>query len=199
MIHDEIGLQAGQVEAITHKLSYLYQRATKAVSYCPPAYYADILCARGRAWLMKKVSMRGKTPGTKFDFADEDNNPKMNAHDKYGLLRGLPDIFASHIQYMLTVDQVSKYDVLHLSMNHCATGHLSRTHRLSVSKPSQDISLEYHVRLVRFRLFASKHTLEYAGTNHGLVPKEHIRRPRDCRSSPLENWNKTLGATGEGE
>jgi eukaryotic translation initiation factor 2C len=29
-------------------MCYLYGRATKAVSICPPAYYADLVCTRGR-------------------------------------------------------------------------------------------------------------------------------------------------------
>jgi hypothetical protein len=29
-------------------MSYLYGRATKAVSICPPAYYADLVCTRAR-------------------------------------------------------------------------------------------------------------------------------------------------------
>ncbi len=66
VLHDEIGLGGGQLETITHNLCYHYGIATKAVSICPPAYYADILCERGRCYLMKHLSMRGKPPGTKF-------------------------------------------------------------------------------------------------------------------------------------
>ena len=29
-------------------MCYLYGRATKAVSICPPAYYADLVCTRAR-------------------------------------------------------------------------------------------------------------------------------------------------------
>lgn len=35
----------------THNLCYLYGRATKAVSICPPAYYADLVCERARCYL----------------------------------------------------------------------------------------------------------------------------------------------------
>lgn len=35
----------------THDLCYAYARATKGVSYCAPAYYADRLCDRGRCYL----------------------------------------------------------------------------------------------------------------------------------------------------
>lgn len=42
---------ADNVESLTNALSYTFGRATKAVSLCPPAYYADIACERARAWL----------------------------------------------------------------------------------------------------------------------------------------------------
>ena len=32
-------------------MCHLFGRATKAVSICPPAYYADILCTRTRVYL----------------------------------------------------------------------------------------------------------------------------------------------------
>ena len=40
---------ANELERLTHELCYMYGRATKAVSICPPAYYADIVCERARA------------------------------------------------------------------------------------------------------------------------------------------------------
>lgn len=42
---------AAQLEKFTHDLSYLFGRATNAVSVCTPAYYADILCTRARAYM----------------------------------------------------------------------------------------------------------------------------------------------------
>ncbi|PHH76233.1 hypothetical protein CDD82_4071 [Ophiocordyceps australis] len=39
---------ANELERMTHDMCYLYGRATKAVSICPPAYYADIVCERAR-------------------------------------------------------------------------------------------------------------------------------------------------------
>ncbi|KAF4125561.1 Piwi domain, partial [Geosmithia morbida] len=44
-----IAAAANELEALTHQMCYLYGRATKAVSICPPAYYADIVCERARA------------------------------------------------------------------------------------------------------------------------------------------------------
>jgi eukaryotic translation initiation factor 2C len=51
IIKDDIGFNANSLEQITHHLCYLFGRAPKAVSYVPPAYYADILATRSRAYL----------------------------------------------------------------------------------------------------------------------------------------------------
>ena len=61
IIHDEIFTKrkvppqfqnvADVVEDLTHNMCYLFGRATKAVSICPPAYYADIVCERARCYL----------------------------------------------------------------------------------------------------------------------------------------------------
>lgn len=42
---------ADKLEEFTHELSYMFGRATKAVGVCTPAYYADILCTRARAYM----------------------------------------------------------------------------------------------------------------------------------------------------
>jgi len=42
---------ADVLEDLTHNMCYLFGRATKAVSRCPPAYYADLVCARARTYL----------------------------------------------------------------------------------------------------------------------------------------------------
>ncbi|KAK5548619.1 hypothetical protein LTR46_011956, partial [Exophiala xenobiotica] len=42
---------ADVVERLTHNLCYLFGRATKAVSICPPTYYADLVCERARCYL----------------------------------------------------------------------------------------------------------------------------------------------------
>ncbi|KAI9766392.1 MAG: hypothetical protein M1839_004912 [Geoglossum umbratile] len=43
--------QADALEQLTHNMCYLFGRATKAVSICPPAYYADLVCERARCYL----------------------------------------------------------------------------------------------------------------------------------------------------
>ncbi|KAL4798294.1 ribonuclease H-like domain-containing protein [Aspergillus venezuelensis] len=42
---------ADKLESMTHHMCYLFGRATKAVSICPPAYYADLVCTRARCYL----------------------------------------------------------------------------------------------------------------------------------------------------
>jgi hypothetical protein len=42
---------ADAIEDLTHSICYLFGRATKAVSICPPAYYADLACERARCYL----------------------------------------------------------------------------------------------------------------------------------------------------
>ncbi|KAJ3475945.1 hypothetical protein NLI96_g11497 [Meripilus lineatus] len=51
VIFDENNLDADTIQEGTHRTSYLYARATKAVSLVPPAYYADLACERSRYYL----------------------------------------------------------------------------------------------------------------------------------------------------
>ena len=44
-------------EDLTHNMCYLFGRATKAVSLCPPAYYADLVCERARCYLAGHFDM----------------------------------------------------------------------------------------------------------------------------------------------
>jgi len=58
---------ADVLEQLTQSLCYTYGRATKAVSLCTPAYYADVLCERARCYLSgafdatPQASMAGST------------------------------------------------------------------------------------------------------------------------------------------
>lgn len=56
VIKDELGFEANALENFTHNLCYMFNRATKAVSICPPAYYADLLCERARMYLFSTLS-----------------------------------------------------------------------------------------------------------------------------------------------
>ena len=49
--HGVLKNTADIVEDLTHNLCYLFGRATSAVSICPPAYYADLVCERARCYL----------------------------------------------------------------------------------------------------------------------------------------------------
>ncbi|KAH0536301.1 hypothetical protein FGG08_006816 [Glutinoglossum americanum] len=53
--------QADALEQLTHNMCYLFGRATKAVSICPPAYYADLVCERARCYLASFFNP--ETPG----------------------------------------------------------------------------------------------------------------------------------------
>lgn len=48
---------ADVLEDLTHNMCYLFGRATKAVSICPPAYYADLVCERARCYLAGHFDM----------------------------------------------------------------------------------------------------------------------------------------------
>ena len=51
VVHDEIGFSADGLQRLTNDVSYMFARATKAVSLVSPAYYADLACERGRCYL----------------------------------------------------------------------------------------------------------------------------------------------------
>jgi len=53
VVHDEIGFKADELQLLTNAVSYMFARATKAVSLVSPAYYADLACERGRCYLHK--------------------------------------------------------------------------------------------------------------------------------------------------
>lgn len=44
-------LAADALEEMTHSMCYMFGRATKAVSICPPAYYADLVAERARCYM----------------------------------------------------------------------------------------------------------------------------------------------------
>ena len=59
VIYDESSLTADMVQQGVHAASYLYARATKAVSLVPPAYYADIVCEQARFWIHGYLNLGG--------------------------------------------------------------------------------------------------------------------------------------------
>ena len=67
VVHDEIGIGADQLQGLTNDVSYLFARATKAVSLVSPAYYADIAAERGRSYidvLLRAVQDDGRSTAT---------------------------------------------------------------------------------------------------------------------------------------
>lgn len=60
VVYDENRLGADELQQGTHTASYLYARATKAVSLVPAAYYADLACERGRCYLNDFLSTDDK-------------------------------------------------------------------------------------------------------------------------------------------
>ncbi|KAH9942807.1 Piwi-domain-containing protein [Amylocystis lapponica] len=74
VVYDENRHTADAMQQGAHTSSYLYARATKAVSLIPPAYYADLACERGRYYLndlFNFVSEQGSTKGGKSDLEAE--------------------------------------------------------------------------------------------------------------------------------
>ena len=70
VLTNQMALSSDDLQRVTHALCYIYARATKGVSYCSPAYYADRLCDRGRAWLRDHLMGRlwvDKGPKESFD------------------------------------------------------------------------------------------------------------------------------------
>nr|POF12669.1 protein argonaute 18 [Quercus suber] len=55
---------ADVLENMTHGLCYLFGRATTAVSICPPAYYADLVCERARCYLSEQFAPSGTATPT---------------------------------------------------------------------------------------------------------------------------------------
>lgn len=52
------------MQGLTNAVSYMFARATKAVSLVSPAYYADLACERGRCYIHKLLQGIGSAGGT---------------------------------------------------------------------------------------------------------------------------------------
>lgn len=63
-------------------MCYLFGRATKAVSICPPAYYADILCTRQRAYMDDVFSSGGRNSGPTLSENDHTSIIGRRVHEK---------------------------------------------------------------------------------------------------------------------
>ncbi|KAF8063268.1 argonaute-like protein [Lyophyllum atratum] len=90
VVYDENAFTADEIQQGTNDVSYLYARATKAVSLVPPAYYADLACERGRCYLNDfLVDDRTSTSGRGFDRKEEEKRVFNAARVSWG--QGLHD------------------------------------------------------------------------------------------------------------
>lgn len=71
---------ANQLEKLTYELCHLFGRATKAVSICPPAYYADILCTRARVYLSELLEGL-ETQSTVSSLTSHSDVPDLEVHE----------------------------------------------------------------------------------------------------------------------
>ncbi|KAK0898784.1 hypothetical protein LTR02_010003 [Friedmanniomyces endolithicus] len=79
VLQNNMGLTADDLQSITHTFCYAYARATRGVSYCAPAYYADRLCDRGRAYLRYYlINHPAFQPRHR-----RDQSPNAETHDQY--------------------------------------------------------------------------------------------------------------------
>ena len=81
VLNNQMGLNSDDLQRVTHALCYIYARATKGVSYCSPAYYADRLCDRGRAWLRDYLVGRKWIDRGQNESFDDFRNRARNAID----------------------------------------------------------------------------------------------------------------------
>ncbi|OJT04969.1 Protein argonaute-2 [Trametes pubescens] len=84
VVRDEIGIGADQLQVLTNDISYMFGRATKAVSLVSPAYYADLACERGRCYiisLLQGISDSGTT-ATSGSGKNDANDEVMNEAKK---------------------------------------------------------------------------------------------------------------------
>ena len=72
---------ADVLEDLTHSMCYLFGRATKAVSICPPAYYADIVCERARCYLSGLFDMLTPSVTPAQSVVGEGGHPQATTED----------------------------------------------------------------------------------------------------------------------
>jgi hypothetical protein len=84
VIYDENNLNANEIQQGTHDVSYLYARATRAVSLIPAAYYADLACERGRCYLNDFLVDSGSSVGGSRDRDQERNRVYEAAKNHWG-------------------------------------------------------------------------------------------------------------------
>lgn len=75
VVYDESSLTADAIQQGVHATSYLFARATKAVSLVPPAYYADIVCEQARFWIQGFLNQGGSDTASSAEGAGGGGGP----------------------------------------------------------------------------------------------------------------------------
>ncbi|KAG7008143.1 protein argonaute-3 [Physcia stellaris] len=87
ILHDEVFEdrqdRADLLQNLTFNMCYLFGRATKAISVCPPAYLADLACTRARSYLHDQFVAPPAPPKKKDEKAQ--SKPETEAERKYRL------------------------------------------------------------------------------------------------------------------
>ena len=60
VVHDENNIPGDVLQDLTYRLCFLYCRATRSVSVCPPAYYAHLVATRARFHVQAAESEQSK-------------------------------------------------------------------------------------------------------------------------------------------
>ncbi|GAA5929024.1 hypothetical protein JCM3775_006714 [Rhodotorula graminis] len=61
---DEVGMSPDELQATVHALSHSFQRCNRAVSVVAPVFYADLIAAQVRSWIIGDSSDAGSSTGT---------------------------------------------------------------------------------------------------------------------------------------
>ncbi|KAI1334557.1 ribonuclease H-like domain-containing protein [Xylariaceae sp. FL0016] len=75
------GNAANALEKFTYEMCHLFGRATKAVSICPPAYYADIVCTRQRVYLADLFDRSDTASTASSTQKGKESVPTLKVHD----------------------------------------------------------------------------------------------------------------------
>ncbi|PPQ70160.1 hypothetical protein CVT24_003887 [Panaeolus cyanescens] len=71
VVYDDNHFSQDRLQGLTNDVSYLFARATKAVSLVLPAYYADLACERGRCYIHRLLQGMSSSAGSSVSGGDE--------------------------------------------------------------------------------------------------------------------------------
>ncbi|KAG7661928.1 uncharacterized protein J8A68_004531 [[Candida] subhashii] len=78
VLHDENNYESNEIQTITYNLCHTFGRATKSIKTVPAAYYADLLCTRGRDYIAGAEKERGNKSAVEKAKAKLGNNVAAN-------------------------------------------------------------------------------------------------------------------------